>query len=493
MKDNSPYLEGTNDIIPCGVACEALNFLQQIYHSAPVGMAAVAPDFKVIRLNQRLADFAGKPSSDCPGMTLEQLFPRAATALKQIILKVITDDSALLNQEISFLETSGRQFFWSVNAYPVTYDPTSSLTVNLIVHDISELRNAQIGLEKALQEITHLQEQLRNENQSLKEQISHIASENDMLGSSSKMKNVISQIHKVAPTEATVLITGDTGTGKELVAREIHRCSQRAGRPLVVVNCAALPANLIESELFGHEKGAFTGALNRKTGKFEVASGGTIFLDEIGEMPLELQSKLLRVLQENQLERIGSNKLIDIDVRVIAATNRDLKKQTIDGKFREDLFFRLNVFPIHLPPLAEREGDVIEIATSFMNQFARKQGKNIFRISPDSLAKLLTYQWPGNIRELKNLIERAVILCHSDTLEIELPDFHSKLPSEANYSRTDVKKNLREVEKTHIIEVLNSTFWRIRGSGGAAELLGMKPTTLESRMAKLGIKRSTRR
>ena len=492
MSGDSPYLEGTNDIIPCGIACEALSFLQQIYHSAPVGMAAITPDFKIIRLNQRLADFAGKTSADCPGMRLDQLFPQAATALTKIIDQVFTSNTAIINQEISFL-ASTRQFFWSVNAYPVTYDSTASLTVNLIIHDISELRNTQIGLEKALQEITSLQEKLRQENHSLKEQISQISPDNDILGSSSKMKNVLSQIHKVAPTEATVLITGDTGTGKELAAREIHRCSQRAHQPLVVVNCAALPANLIESELFGHEKGSFTGALNRKIGKFEVASGGTIFLDEIGEMPLELQSKLLRVLQENQLERIGSNKLIDIDVRVIAATNRDLKSQVVNGKFREDLFFRLNVFPIHLPGLAEREGDVIEIATFFMNQFARKQGKNIYKISPDSLARILTYQWPGNIRELKNLVERAVILCQNDTLEIELPDSQSRPVLERAQTQPDVKKNLHEVEKAHIIEVLNSTFWRIRGTGGAAELLGMKPTTLESRMAKLGIKRGIKR
>lgn len=492
MHNTSPYLEGTNDIIPCGSACEALNFLQQIYNSAPVCMLAVDPKNCVIRLNQRLADFAGKDISDCPGLALEELLPVGAAQLKAVCALVFKSKTAVLNQEISFSKNE-QKVFWAVNAYPVTYDQTSSLTVSLIINDISELRNTQIGLEKAYQENLTLQVKLKQENQALKSHLSYNFEDNTMLGSSPSLKQVLFQIHKVAPTDATVLITGDTGTGKELAAREIHRCSRRASQPLIVVNCAALPANLIESELFGHEKGAFTGAIARKIGRFEVASGGSIFLDEIGEMPLELQSKLLRVLQENQLERIGSTKLINIDVRVIAATNRNLKAQVEAGKFREDLFFRLNVFPIHLPSLAEREGDVIEIATSFMLQFARRLNKNINCISPASIARMQTYNWPGNIRELKNVIERSVILCHSDTLEVDLPETAGKIPKEPMEAEAGSAQNLNEVEKAHILQVLNSTFWRVRGTGGAAELLGLKPTTLESRMAKLGIKRSTRR
>lgn len=492
MHNTSPYLEGTNDIIPCGSACEALNFLQQIYNSAPVCMLAVSPKNSVIRLNQRLADLADKNISDCPGLTLDELLPVGAAQLKAICAQVFKSGTAILNQEISFSKNE-QKVFWAVNAYPVTYDPTSSLTVSLIINDISELRNTQIGLERAYQENITLQEKLKQENQALKNHLSYNFEDNTMLGSSPSLKQVLFQIHKVAPTDATVLITGDTGTGKELAAREIHRCSRRASQPLIVVNCAALPANLIESELFGHEKGSFTGAIARKIGRFEVASGGSIFLDEIGEMPLELQSKLLRVLQENQLERIGSTKLINIDVRVIAATNRNLKAQVEAGKFREDLFFRLNVFPIHLPSLAERDGDVVEIATSFMLQFARRLGKNINCISPASIARMQTYNWPGNIRELKNVIERSVILCHSDTLELDLPETARKMPKDAQLAEAGSAQNLNEVEKAHILQVLNSTFWRVRGPGGAAELLGLKPTTLESRMAKLGIKRSTRR
>ena len=301
MHNTSPYLEGTNDIIPCGSACEALNFLQQIYHSAPVCMLAIDSENRVIRLNQRLADFAGKDVSDCPGLPLSELLPAAASQLKAIAKQVLKSGLAVLNQEINFSETE-QKFFWAVNAYPVTYEQTGSITVSLIINDISELRNTQIGLEKAYQDILTLQEKLKQENQVLKNHLSYNFDDNTMLGSSPSLKQVLFQIHKVAPTDATVMITGDTGTGKELAAREIHRCSRRANQPLIVVNCAALPANLIESELFGHEKGAFTGAIARKIGRFEVASGGSIFLDEIGEMPLELQSKLLRVISGSVLD-----------------------------------------------------------------------------------------------------------------------------------------------------------------------------------------------
>ncbi len=492
MHNTSPYLEGTDEIIPCGAACEALSFLQQIYHSAPVCMASIGADLRVIRINQRFADFAGKKSSDCTGFHIDQLFPIIAGKLKEIIMQVIEQKKACLGNEIASADTNS-EIFWQVNAYPVPYDSSGPLTVGLIINDVTELRRAQIGLEKAYQEITTLQEKLKQENQALKGQISVDLPDKEMIGSSRALKQVLFQVHKVAPTEATVLITGETGTGKELVAREIHRCSQRAGKPLIVVNCAALPANLIESELFGHEKGSFTGAIARKIGRFEVASGGTIFLDEIGEMPLELQSKLLRVLQENQLERIGSTRQINIDVRVIAATNRDLKSQVGAGKFREDLFFRLNVFPVHLPALRERDGDVIEIATKFMQQFARKQGKAIKAFGAHAIARMQSYSWPGNIRELKNVIERSVILCQYDTLEIDIPETHIQKEFEPVHHPTGAQHNLNEVEKAHILRVLNSTFWRVRGAGGAAELLGMKPTTLESKMARLGIKRSSKR
>lgn len=310
-----------------------------------------------------------------------------------------------------------------------------------------------------------------------------------MIGSSPSLRQAIYEIKQVAPTDATVLITGETGTGKELAAREVHRLSRRSEQPIIVVNCAALPPNLIESELFGHEKGSFTGAIARKIGRFEIADGGTIFLDEIGEMPLELQSKLLRVLQESQVERIGSHKLIGIDVRVIAATNRMLHQEVSAGRFREDLFFRLNVFPVHLPALRERGNDIIEIANDYMLFCARKHGRQINNISADSRRRLLEYNWPGNIRELRNLVERSVILCQTDTLELETP-YSQMETAEADIPLVSEKfATLAEVQKTHILRILERTAWRVRGERGAAEILGLKPTTLESKMKKLGIAR----
>jgi PAS domain S-box-containing protein len=491
-KPDSTVLDGTNEIIPCGYACEALSFLQQIYHSAPVGMLALDMNCHIIRVNNRLAEFAARDIDDCPGIAVHEFIAEISAFFSSLAKKVLQTSTPETDRILSFIRY-GQQYCWSVSAYPVNYEAAHSHAVSFIIHDISELKNTQLRLEKALAEISELQEKLKQENQLLRSEIGDETATPIIIGSSPALLRVMHQLHKVAPTDATVMITGDTGTGKELAAREIHRHSRRSQQPIVIVNCAAMPANLIESELFGHEKGAFTGAISRKIGRFEVADGGTVFLDEIGEMPLELQSKLLRVLQENQIERIGSNKQISIDVRVIAATNRDLKKEVNAGRFREDLFFRLNVFPVHLPPLKDRENDILEIARNFMKKFALKQGKRIADLSPTACRSLMSYSWPGNIRELGNVIERAVILCQSDTLEIDYPGNTSLQPKEADRNSNSNLQSLHEVEKIHILQVLHATSWRVRGVGGAAEILGLKPTTLESRMLKLGIKRATSR
>ena len=414
MHNTSPYLEGTNDIIPCGSACEALNFLQQIYNSAPVCMLAVDPKNCVIRLNQRLADFAGKDISDCPGLALEELLPVGAAQLKAVCAQVFKSKTAVLNQEISFSKNE-QKVFWAVNAYPVTYDQTSSLTVSLIINDISELRNTQIGLEKAYQENLTLQVKLKQENQALKSHLSYNFEDNTMLGSSPSLKQVLFQIHKVAPTDATVLITGDTGTGKELAAREIHRCSRRASQPLIVVNCAALPANLIESELFGHEKGAFTGATGELKGRFELADGGTLFLDEIGEISPAFQAKLLRVLQEREFERVGGSKSIRVDVRFIFATNRDLEQAVAKGEFRADLYYRINVVTLSLPPLRQRHDDIPLLAQHFLEKFNRDNQRNLL-LGQDALRIMLCCNWPGNVRELENCVERAAAMNRGEVI-----------------------------------------------------------------------------
>jgi len=312
-----------------------------------------------------------------------------------------------------------------------------------------------------------------------------------IIGKSTSLLSVLDQINLVANSPTSVLITGESGTGKERVAQCIHKMSARGKTPLVVVNCAALPANLIESELFGHEKGAFTGAVDRRVGKFEQANGGTIFLDEIGELPLDAQVKLLRVLQEMEFERVGSNKPIKVEVRVIAATNRNLEKEVSEGRFRLDLYYRLNVFPIFIPPLRERKEDIGLLAKNFVEKFSQRTGRNVTGISQAALNQLKNYHWPGNIRELEHLIERQVLIKSQGIIEnISLPQTQSEKPVQIDYS--DEKSSLRtmeEMEADYIVLVLKSCQGRIGGPGGAAEILGMPPSTLHSRIKKLGIKR----
>ena len=288
----------------------------------------------------------------------------------------------------------------------------------------------------------------------------------------------------MAASDATVLIFGETGTGKELIARAVHDLSSRKERPLVKVNCAALPATLIESELFGHEKGAFTGALARKIGRFELADRGTIFLDEIGDLSLELQGKLLRVLQEGEFERVGNPQTLTVDVRVIAATNRNLKQQVKNGVFREDLFYRLNVFPVHLPPLRERQEDIPLLIRHFVDKYSIKAGKEITTVSQKVLNALQSYRWPGNVRELENIIERAVVIARGNSLE--LGDW---FVDETSNSDAPEVVTLEENERHHIRQALERTGWRVSGGKGAAKLLNINPKTLESRMKKLGIHR----
>ncbi len=292
---------------------------------------------------------------------------------------------------------------------------------------------------------------------------------------------MLSRVEQVAGTDATVLILGETGTGKELAARAIHKLSLRQNRQMIKVNCAALPATLIESELFGRDKGAYTGALNRQIGRFEIADGSTIFLDEIGELPLELQAKLLNVLQEGTFERLGNPETIRVNVRIIASTNRDLARAVTEGRFREDLYYRLNVFSITVPPLRQRTGDIPLLVWAFVKEFEKSMGKTIDKIPPKSVDAMQQYPWPGNIRELRNVVENAMIVSKSKTLKL-IPPALSKLNVAG-----DLK--LEVVERNHIISVLEKTSWRVSGEKGAAKLLGLKRTTLDSRMKKLGIVR----
>jgi formate hydrogenlyase transcriptional activator len=334
------------------------------------------------------------------------------------------------------------------------------------------------------------EERLREENLALREEIDRSSMYEEIVGSSGQLRRVLSQVGKVAATDSTVLILGETGTGKELIASAIHRRSKRSKRAFIRVNCAAIPPSLIASELFGHEKGAFTGALQRRLGRFESADGGTIFLDEIGELPPETQNALLRVLQEREFERVGSSQSISIDVRVIAATNRDLEAAVAARTFRQDLFYRLNVFPIRVPSLRERGDDIPLLVEYLVERYAKRTGKRISHIKKKTLALFQAYDWPGNIRELQNVIERAVILSDGETFSIDETWLQGK-PSEHAGSRTGIlaedKKEFAEREKKAIEAALTECHGRVSGSGGAAAKLGIPPQTLDSKIASLGL------
>jgi formate hydrogenlyase transcriptional activator len=335
--------------------------------------------------------------------------------------------------------------------------------------------------------IEELNAQLAREKLYLQDEIRHDHQFEEIIGRSRALGRVLREIETVAPTDSTVLISGETGSGKELVARAIHQLSARRDNAFVKLNCAAIPTGLLESELFGHEKGAFTGAINQRIGRFELANRGTVFLDEVGEIPLDLQPKLLRVLQEREFERLGSTRTLRTDARLIAATNRDLATLVDDQKFRQDLFYRLNVFPVHVPPLRERREDIPMLIRHFAQQFARRMKKSIENIPAETMDALTAYDWPGNIRELQNLIERAVILSAGPTLDVPVAALNGRRTAPAHHD--DVMPTLEQAERRHIIGALEGSNWVIGGPNGAAVRLGMKRSTLQFRMRKLGIVR----
>jgi PAS domain S-box-containing protein len=360
----------------------------------------------------------------------------------------------------------------------------------ILLTDIDDRKRAEGELEKAFEQIKRLKDRLHDENVVLREQIDQVFMFEEIVGSSPALKTVLSSIVKVAPTDSTVLITGETGTGKELIARAIHKGSQRAGQAFISVNCAAIPSSLIASELFGHEKGAFTGALQRRQGRFELAHSGTIFLDEIGELPAETQIALLRVLQERQFERVGGSRVISTDVRIIAATNRDLAAAITSGTFRADFFYRLNVFPIHVPPLRNRREDIPMLVEYFVKRYAEKARKQISKIDKNTLKLCQSYDWPGNIRELQNIVERSVILSTGDTLWIDdawLSSQNARRPE----SSGPLIENLVSYEKQLVESALAESKGKVAGSNGAAAKLGIPPSTLHLKIKQLNIKKNT--
>ncbi len=414
------------------------------------------------------------------------------------------------------------EVFWCKNgsSFPVEYTSTPIFNGDALVgavvvfRDITLRRRTEDRLRSALLEVQSLKERLQRENSTLRQAIQSAHELCEIVGSSPRLCDTLRLVRRVAPTESTVLVQGETGTGKELIARAIHHLSGRTSGPLVRVNCAAIASQLADSELFGHERGAFTGAVGQRVGRFEQARGGTLFLDEIGELPLETQAKLLRVLQEREFERVGGTETLSADVRVVAATNRDLKAAVRQGTFRSDLFFRLNVLPLHVPPLRDRLSDLPELVASFLHRLEARSGWTLGKLSRASLERLSAYHFPGNIRELENILEYAAVLSDGGPIEIsdellsfcgEQADATEPARSAADAAAQDqalpasdppsvrgpgfVPRSLKEVERRHILDAVESTHWRLAGRGGAAALLGIHPNTLRHRMKKLGIRR----
>jgi formate hydrogenlyase transcriptional activator len=449
--------------------------LRDLFDEAPIAYVYEGLDSKLLRVNRTAMKSLGITADQVEGLYGRDFVPNTPDAQRRLkeafssVGKGIDTSGVVLELR---RKDNGKPLWMKWWSRP---DPSGTYTRTMFL-DITE----QVLME---QEKARLEAQ----NVYLQEEIKGTHNFEELIGGSTSLKKVLKNVERVAPTDSTVLITGETGTGKELIARAIHNLSPRKGRPLVKVNCAAIPAGLIESELFGHEKGAFTGALAKKVGRFELADKGTIFLDEIGELPLDLQSKLLRVLQEGEFERVGGTQTFKVNVRVIAATNRDLEQQSKTGHYRPDLYYRLNVFPIHLPALREREGDITLLVQYFVRKFAVNLGKKIDRIPERMITALQRYPWPGNIRELEHVVERAVIL--SEGPELEPIDWLSSSHSKTGKGKT---LTLEEMERQHIVDVLEQTSWRVSGEKGAAKILGLNPTTLEARMKKLGIERVKR-
>lgn len=455
---------------------------------AGVGFYEMDASGRVAFQDERIKALAGfPPGEEAKGHDFwwAHIHPDDVGALLKVTPQVLEEGPDRLMLEYRYLHpTLGPRWFHHLVHVQARDANGRAVRIIGVLRDITERKNAENELRAALDEVRRLRDRLQNENVYLREQMRSESGHGAIVGESEPVQKMLAMARKVAPTDSAVLITGETGTGKELLAQAIHDMSPRKGKTMVKVNCAALPAPLIESELFGREKGAYTGAMTQQVGRFEVADGSTIFLDEIGDLPLDLQVKLLRVLQDGSFERLGSHRTLSTDVRVIAATNRDLAAMIGEGKFREDLFHRLNVFPIEVPPLRARSVDIPLLVWKFVQEFNLKMGRAVDSIPKPSMERLKQHPWPGNVRELRNVIERAMIVSEGHSLRIDLPS--------AVAPPSSTPSTLEDVERRHILDVLERTHWRISGKGGAAETLGLIPTTLHSRMKKLGITRPVR-
>jgi PAS domain S-box-containing protein len=460
--------------------------LQQVIDSAPAMLHTALPDGYIDFFNQTWLQFVGLSFEDLRGWSWTvAIHPEDVDGIVSKWRAALASGEPFLHE--ARVRRADGEYRWMLHHKVALRDEHGNIVKwygSSI--DIEDRKRAELELQKAFDQIKLLKDHLYKENLALKEEIDRSSMFEEIVGASPALRAVLSRVTKVAPTDSTVLLTGETGTGKELIARAIHKRSHRSSRAFVSVNCAAIPAPLVASELFGHEKGAFTGALQRRLGRFEVAEGGTIFLDEVGELPAETQIALLRVLQEREFERVGGNHSIRADVRVIAATNRDLQSAIAGGDFRSDLFYRLNVFPIDIPPLRDRKEDIPVLVEYFIDRYARKAGRKIQTIEKSTLELLQSYSWPGNIRELQNVIERSIIVCETETFSVD-ESWLSQRPIPAEPASQPLSNALASQEKKLIEAVLAATKGRISGPLGAAVKLGLPPSTLESKIKSLRI------
>ena len=446
--------------------------LTAIVTSAMDAIVTFSADGRITLFNPAAEAVFGRAAAEVLGQPLDSLLPEP---LRQVVrdYQQRGEPRLWVPEGLHALRASGKPF--PVEATLSRATVAGHALYTMILRDIETRKQAEAEFNR-----------LHGLNLYLRDEIQAEHDFEEMVGASTALRAVLREVETVASTQATVLVTGETGTGKELIARAIHNRSARQAKPLIKLNCATIPANLAESELFGHEKGAFTGALARKPGRFELANGGTLFLDEVGELPLDLQAKLLRVLQEGEFERVGGTQTLKTDVRVVAATHRDLEQRCREGQFRPDLYYRLNVFPIQSPALRDRREDIPLLIRHFMQKYAASLGKTIETVPLATLARLQAYSWPGNVRELQHVIERAVIVSRGATLEFG--DWLREPAAEISIGKAPVT-TLEAMEREHILKILEITGWRVSGENGAARLLGLKPTTLEARMKKLSIER----
>lgn len=486
---------------------EAWEAVQQhnelILNAAGEGIYGVDCDGRTIFVNPAAAEMTGHRIDELLGKSMHEIVHHSHPngdhyhAESCPIYAAFNDGMVRNVGDEVFWRKDGSSFRVEYTSTPITNDG-KLLGAVVVFRDITLRCQTEERLRAALSELRALKEQLQQENRYLRKEISTVRGLAEIVGKSSVLRETQRIISKVAPLESTVLILGETGVGKELVARALHELNPNRSGPMIRVNCGALSPQLVDSELFGHEQGAFTGATKRRSGRFELAQSGTLFLDEVGELPLETQARLLRVLQEREFERVGGTSTITTDARVIAATNRDLEECVREGTFRQDLYYRLNVMAIYVPPLRDRAEDVPELAQSFLRQLEVRYGRRLGRFSNTALATLQGYSWPGNVRELQNLVERVAML--SDGATLEVPSELLRESAEPNVEPNDTpeprvesqpprSQSLEQVERDHILAVLQQAHWRLSGPRGAAEVLGMHPNTLRHRMKKLGIQR----